>query len=87
MDRSKKPHPGDSRETGLEENPPASPAGAASPQASLPSPSLASDDDAIDDVRLEKIARIKKALEDGTYHVSNEEVARKLIEHMMEPKK
>jgi flagellar biosynthesis anti-sigma factor FlgM len=38
------------------------------------------------DVRLKKIAKIKKALEDGTYRVSNEEVARKLIEHMLEPK-
>ena len=40
----------------------------------------------IDDVRREKIASIKKALADGTYSVSAEEVARKLIEHMLEPK-
>lgn len=44
------------------------------------------DQDAIDDVRMEKIANIKKALADGTYSVSAEEVARKLIEHMLEPK-
>jgi flagellar biosynthesis anti-sigma factor FlgM len=87
MDHFKKPHPGDSPETGPDDNPPASPAGTISPQASLTSPSLARDDEALDDVRLEKIAKIKKALEDGTYHVSNEEVARKLIEHMLEPKK
>jgi anti-sigma28 factor (negative regulator of flagellin synthesis) len=42
-------------------------------------------DNTVDDVRLEKIANIKKALADGTYHVSAEELARKLIEHMREP--
>jgi Anti-sigma-28 factor, FlgM len=44
------------------------------------------DQNAVDDVRLEKIANLKKALADGTYSVSDEEVARKLIEHMLEPK-
>jgi hypothetical protein len=39
----------------------------------------------IDDARLEKIANLKKAVEDGTYNVSAEELARKLIEHMLEP--
>jgi anti-sigma28 factor (negative regulator of flagellin synthesis) len=34
---------------------------------------------------LEKIANLKKAVEDGTYNVSAEELARKLIEHMLEP--
>ncbi len=43
-------------------------------------------DSPIDDVRLEKVESIKKALADGTYSVSAEEVARKLIEHMLEPK-
>ena len=49
----------------------------------LPDPDA---DPAVDDVRWEKVARIKKALEDGTYHVSSEDVARKLIEHMLRPK-
>ncbi len=42
-------------------------------------------DNPIEDARLEKIAKIKKALADGTYNVSAEELARKLIEHMLEP--
>jgi hypothetical protein len=40
----------------------------------------------IDDPRREKIESLKKAVADGTYAVSAEEVARKLIEHMLEPK-
>jgi anti-sigma28 factor (negative regulator of flagellin synthesis) len=40
----------------------------------------------IDDARREKIEMLKKAVADGTYSVSAEEVARKLIEHMLEPK-
>jgi flagellar biosynthesis anti-sigma factor FlgM len=40
----------------------------------------------IDDVRREKIESLKKAVADGTYNVSAEEVARKLMEHMLEPK-
>ncbi len=40
-----------------------------------------------DDARRKRIAEIKKSLEDGTYHVSNEDIARKVIEHMLEPKK
>ena len=40
----------------------------------------------IDDARREKIEKLKKAVADGTYNVSAEEVARKLIEHMLEPK-
>ena len=39
-----------------------------------------------DDARREKIESLKKAVADGTYTVSAEEVARKLIEHMLEPK-
>jgi flagellar biosynthesis anti-sigma factor FlgM len=53
--------------------------------ASVPSRHIA-DLDAIDAARAEKIEKIRKALADGTYHVSAEEVARKLIEHMLEPK-
>jgi flagellar biosynthesis anti-sigma factor FlgM len=49
-------------------------------------PELASDLEAIDPERREKIEKIKKALADGTYRISNEDVARKLIEHMREPK-
>ncbi len=40
-----------------------------------------------EEARRKRIAEIKKSLEDGTYHVSNEDVARKVIEHMLEPKK
>lgn len=44
------------------------------------------DHEGIDPERQEKIARLKQSLEDGTYRVSSEEVARKVIEHMLEPK-
>jgi anti-sigma28 factor (negative regulator of flagellin synthesis) len=44
------------------------------------------DCDVIDEERLKKIARLKKAVADGTYHVSPEALADKLIEHMLEPK-
>jgi anti-sigma28 factor (negative regulator of flagellin synthesis) len=46
----------------------------------------ASDDSAADAERLKKIDDLKKAWADGTYHVSAEEVAPKVIEHMLEPK-
>ena len=39
-----------------------------------------------EEARQQKIARIKKAVEDGTYEVSSDDVARKLIEHMLKPK-
>jgi anti-sigma28 factor (negative regulator of flagellin synthesis) len=42
-------------------------------------------DHPIDDARLEKIANLKKAVDDGSYNVSAEELARKLIEYMREP--
>jgi anti-sigma28 factor (negative regulator of flagellin synthesis) len=40
----------------------------------------------IDEARLKKIAKLKTAVADGTYHVSAEKLADKLIEHMLEPK-
>jgi anti-sigma28 factor (negative regulator of flagellin synthesis) len=40
----------------------------------------------IDEARREKIEKLNKAVADGTYSVSAEEVASKLIEHMLEPK-
>ena len=40
----------------------------------------------IDEARREKIEKLKKAVADGTYNVSAEEVALKLIDHMLEPK-
>jgi anti-sigma28 factor (negative regulator of flagellin synthesis) len=35
-----------------------------------------------DPARLEKLARIKRQIEDGTYYVSAEDLARKIIEDM-----
>jgi anti-sigma28 factor (negative regulator of flagellin synthesis) len=46
----------------------------------------ASDDGAADADRLKKINDLTKAVADGTYHVSAEEVARKIIEHILDPK-
>jgi anti-sigma28 factor (negative regulator of flagellin synthesis) len=45
-----------------------------------------SDNVAPDAERLKKINDLKKAVADGTYHVSAEEVARKVLEHILEPK-
>ena len=44
------------------------------------------DDTFIDEERRKKIAKLKQAVADGTYYVSAEELADKLIEHMLEPK-
>ena len=44
------------------------------------------DDSAPDAERLKKINDLKKAVADGTYHVSAEEVAQKIIENMLQPK-
>jgi flagellar biosynthesis anti-sigma factor FlgM len=42
-------------------------------------------DKSMDEARMEKIAKIKKALADGTYHVRAAKVARKIIDHMQDP--
>jgi anti-sigma28 factor (negative regulator of flagellin synthesis) len=52
----------------------------------LATDSLHTIEDLIDEERLKKIARLKQAVADGTYHVSAEDLADKLIAHMMEPK-
>jgi anti-sigma28 factor (negative regulator of flagellin synthesis) len=49
-------------------------------------PLSALDCDVVDEERLKKIASLKQAVVDGTYHVSPEALADKLIEHMLEPK-
>jgi hypothetical protein len=49
-------------------------------------PLSALDCNVIDEERVKKIASLKKAVADGTYHVSPEALADKLIEHMLEPK-
>jgi flagellar biosynthesis anti-sigma factor FlgM len=40
----------------------------------------------IDQARREKIEQLKQAVADGTYNVSAEKLADKLIDHMLEPK-
>jgi flagellar biosynthesis anti-sigma factor FlgM len=42
-------------------------------------------DKSMDEARLNKIENIKKALANGTYHVSAAEVARKILDTMQEP--
>ena len=44
------------------------------------------DDHVTDEDRQAKIAKLKQAVADGTYYVSAEELADKLIQHMLEPK-
>jgi anti-sigma28 factor (negative regulator of flagellin synthesis) len=41
-------------------------------------------DNFTDDVRLEKIDRLRKSLADNTYHVSSEDLAQKMIDHMLQ---
>jgi anti-sigma28 factor (negative regulator of flagellin synthesis) len=43
------------------------------------------DDSLIDEDRRKKIAALKQAVADGTYHVTAEQLADKLIDHMLEP--
>jgi flagellar biosynthesis anti-sigma factor FlgM len=38
--------------------------------------------DDIDEKRLQKIAKIKQAIADGTYHISAQDVAQKILEQM-----
>jgi hypothetical protein len=49
-------------------------------------PLAALEDQLSDEERRKKIAKLKQAVADGTYHVSAEELADKLILHMLEPK-
>jgi flagellar biosynthesis anti-sigma factor FlgM len=42
-------------------------------------------DKSMDEARVNKIENIKKALAEGTYHVSAAEVARKIIDSIQEP--
>jgi anti-sigma28 factor (negative regulator of flagellin synthesis) len=73
---------------------PDNPGSSAGPSAEEPTPSekilalldqIRVLDKAMDEARIKKIANIKKALADGTYHVSAAEVARKLIDQLREP--
>jgi flagellar biosynthesis anti-sigma factor FlgM len=47
-------------------------------------PSL--DDTPSDEERRKKIAALRQAVAEGSYHVSAEQLADKLIDHMLEPK-
>jgi anti-sigma28 factor (negative regulator of flagellin synthesis) len=55
------------------------------PEGTAPAHIVDSDDSAPDAERQKKINQLKQAVADGTYHVNAEEVARKIIEHMLEP--
>jgi anti-sigma28 factor (negative regulator of flagellin synthesis) len=57
-----------------------------SPSHRLAEDSLHVIEDLIDEERLKKIAGLKQAVADGTYRVSAEDLADKLIAHMLEPK-
>jgi flagellar biosynthesis anti-sigma factor FlgM len=45
-----------------------------------------SEDSALDEDRRKKVAALKQAVSNGTYQVSPEQLADKLIDHMLEPK-
>jgi flagellar biosynthesis anti-sigma factor FlgM len=47
-----------------------------------PTPPEKNNLDDVDEERLKKIAGIKQAIADGTYHISAQDVAEKIIEHM-----
>jgi anti-sigma28 factor (negative regulator of flagellin synthesis) len=47
-----------------------------------PTPPEKNNLDDVDEERLKKIAGIKHAIADGTYHISAQDVAEKIIEHM-----
>jgi anti-sigma28 factor (negative regulator of flagellin synthesis) len=49
-------------------------------------PEKSPDIDKTDPARSKKIAALKKAVTDGTYHVPAERLADKLIDHMLDPK-
>jgi anti-sigma28 factor (negative regulator of flagellin synthesis) len=76
------------------ENPRKEKRGKMPPQAASAFPPLPSTPDhepllapnSVEDARREKIEKLKRSIADGTYRISNEEVARKLIDHMLEPK-
>jgi anti-sigma28 factor (negative regulator of flagellin synthesis) len=44
------------------------------------------EDNLTDEERRKKIAALRQAVADGSYHVSAEQLADKLIDHMLEPK-
>jgi anti-sigma28 factor (negative regulator of flagellin synthesis) len=44
------------------------------------------DDTFIDEERRKKVAKLKQAVANGTYYISAEQLADKLLEHMLEPK-
>jgi anti-sigma28 factor (negative regulator of flagellin synthesis) len=73
---------------------PGNPGSSGGPSAEEPTPSekiltlldhIRALDKAMDEAQIKKIANIKKALAEGTYHVSAAEVARKLIDQLREP--
>jgi anti-sigma28 factor (negative regulator of flagellin synthesis) len=43
-------------------------------------------DPVLDENRRKKIARLKQSVSDGTYHVPADQLADKLIDHMLDPK-
>ena len=51
-----------------------------------PAADSSADDTLTDEERKKKIAALRKAVADGSYHVSAEQLADKLIDHMLEPK-